>query len=370
MICNNAPIRLRKSRRGSIVPLVAISFVILVLAAAFSVDTAYIQLTRTQMRSAVDAAARGAGQVLSSGGSDADARQTAKDVALQNQVAGTGLRLSDSDIVNGNATRAFNGVYNFTAGGSPNNAFQIVGRRTSGSLGGQVNSIFGGMMGVPRFNSTQAATVVRGDRDVMLVLDVSGSMMYRLDFDMIYPLFRDGTTPPDPLLSRWGVLQSSLNTFFATLNSTSPIEKVGLVTFNTTGAFHLDLTSQYTNVTNVINSISSAPLAGWTNMGEGLQIGRTQLLNSPSTTLHTARTIILLTDGQPNLGPDPLAEAAICRANKITVHTISYSNFANTTMMQAISDTTGGDYYHAPTAATLQTAFMKIGRDLPILLTQ
>ncbi|MCC6512250.1 MAG: VWA domain-containing protein, partial [Pirellulaceae bacterium] len=85
---------------------------------------------------------------------------------------------------------------------------------------------------------------------------------------------------------------------------------------------------------------------------------------------HAARTMILLTDGQPNVGPDPFTEAQACRAANITVHTISYSNFANTTLMQSIAQETGGDYYHAPNLWDLVTAFEQIGRDLPILLTQ
>ncbi len=360
----------RPSRRGSMIPIMAVAIVILIVAAAFSVDTAYLQLARTEMRSAVDAAARGAGQVLASGGSDFDARQAAKNVALLNKVAGRPLQLSDADIVQGNATRNTSGVYSFTAGGWPNNAFQIVGRRTSGSLGGQINSIFGGMLGVSRFNAQQSATVVRGDRDVMLVLDTSGSMMYRLDLDLAYPLLRTDATPPDPWFSRWGVLVQSLNVLFSTLASTTPTEKVGLVTFDTAGVYRQPLSTDYSMINFTVNSISAAPLVGWTNLGEGLQIARTQLVSSPESSKHAARTIILLTDGQPNLGPDPYAEAVAAKADKITIHTISYSNFANTTLMQAIADVTGGNYYSAPDAYTLQQAFQKIGRDLPVLLTQ
>ena len=251
-----------RHRRGSMIPIMAVAIVILIVAAAFSVDTAYIQLTRTEMRSAVDAAARGAGQVLANGGSDWTARQTAKDMAARHKVAGRPLQLSDWDIVQGNASRQISGVYSFTAGGWPSNAFQIVGKRTSGSMDGQINSIFGGLLGVSRYNSQQSATVVRGDRDVMLVLDTSGSMMYRLDIDLTYPLFRDGATAPDPWFSRWGVLDQSLDTLMLTLSLTAPIEKVGLVTFDTTGLYRLPLSTNYTNISNTVNTISSAPLIG------------------------------------------------------------------------------------------------------------
>ncbi len=184
---------------------------------------------------------------------------------LQNRVAGAPLQLSDWDIVQGNAARQANGVYNFTAGGWPSNAFQIVGKRTSSSLGGQINSIFGGLLGVSRYNSQQSARVVRGDRDVMLVLDTSGSMMYRLDMDMTYPLLRDGSTAPDPWFSRWGVLVQSLNTLMSTLNGTAPVEKIGLVTFDSVGVYRQPLSTDYTNIYLSVNSISELRwLAGQT----------------------------------------------------------------------------------------------------------
>ncbi len=79
-----------------------------------------------------------------------------------------------------------------------------------------------------------------------------------------------------------------------------------------------------------------------------MQIARNQLINSPEASSHAARTMILLTDGQPNLGPDPFTEAQACKAANITVHTISYSNFANTTLMQSIATETGAIFITRP----------------------
>lgn len=367
-----SPRRTRRwaQRSGSLIPLVAGSLVVLVVAAAFSVDTAYLQLARTEMRGAVDASARSAGQVLASGGSSTSAQNAAKAVALENKVAGKPLQLSDSDIVLGNASRSAGGAYLFTPGGSPGNAFQISGRRTRDSLGGQINAIFGGILGVSRYNAIQSATVVRGDRDVLLVLDTSGSMMYRLEVDQSYPSGRSESTPPHPNESRWGVLCQSLGVLFNTLESTSPEEQVGLVTFDTQGAFRSSLNTEYKPVQSRVDEFSSAPLAGWTNLGEGMQLARERLISGLETKPYSARTIILLTDGQPNQGPDPMEEARACKSAKITVHTISFSSFADTQLMQSIADTTGGKYYAAPSEATLRAAFQEIGRDLPVLLTQ
>ncbi len=178
---------------------VSISYYIFIcVAAAFSVDTAYMQLTRTEMRSAVDAAARGAGQVLSSGGSDWSARQTAKDMAARHRVAGRPLQPVGCRYCPGQCRASSQWRLLVTSRWLAQQCFPDCRQTHHGSIDGQINSIFGGLLGVSRYNSQQSATVVRGDRDVMLVLDTSGSMMYRLDIDMNYPLFRDGTTPPDP----------------------------------------------------------------------------------------------------------------------------------------------------------------------------
>jgi Flp pilus assembly protein TadG len=47
-------------RKGAMLVLVAITMILLVIAAAFSIDVAYMQLTRTELRTSTDAAARAA----------------------------------------------------------------------------------------------------------------------------------------------------------------------------------------------------------------------------------------------------------------------------------------------------------------------
>ena len=73
---------------------------------AFSVDVSYMQLTRTKLRSATDAAARAAGEGLSRAQDMDYARQQAKDIAAANKVAGKPLLLDDSDIVFGHSDPA------------------------------------------------------------------------------------------------------------------------------------------------------------------------------------------------------------------------------------------------------------------------
>ncbi len=77
------------TRRGAIVVLAALMMIVFLASVAFSVDVAYMQLTKIKLRSATDAAARAAGEGLSRAQDIGYARQAAKDIAAANLVAGT-----------------------------------------------------------------------------------------------------------------------------------------------------------------------------------------------------------------------------------------------------------------------------------------
>ena len=58
--------RRAKSRRtGAMLVLVAVTLIILLVTMAFTIDVAYMQLTRTELRTAIDAAARAGAESLS-----------------------------------------------------------------------------------------------------------------------------------------------------------------------------------------------------------------------------------------------------------------------------------------------------------------
>ena len=77
--------------------LIAVCLPLLIIMAAFAVDVAWMQLTRTELRSATDAAARAGAKQLSLSQSTTTARTSSKDAAKRNLVAGKPLLLSDSE---------------------------------------------------------------------------------------------------------------------------------------------------------------------------------------------------------------------------------------------------------------------------------
>ncbi|MGI9428762.1 MAG: pilus assembly protein TadG-related protein, partial [Bythopirellula sp.] len=168
-------------RRGAILPLVAVVMPVLLILLGFSVDLAYMQNARMELRAATDAAARAAATKLSQTDDVVQARAQAKLVASSNRVAGTNLRLSDSDILIGRSEPNNNGRWVFNAGGSPPNSVRVLGNRTAGSLDGPVSLFFGGIVGQPEFEPAQTATASFLNVDICLVLDRSSSMKLNAD---------------------------------------------------------------------------------------------------------------------------------------------------------------------------------------------
>src|SRR3954468_10327274 len=133
----------QNSRRGAMMVLIAVCLPLCVIMAAFAIDVAWMQLVRTELRTSTDAAARAGAKQLSLSQSIATARQTAKDTAKKNFVAGAPLLLADSDIVFGKGSQLNDASrFTFTPGSLKPNAVKVTGQRTKGSLTGPVNLFF------------------------------------------------------------------------------------------------------------------------------------------------------------------------------------------------------------------------------------
>lgn len=94
---------------------------------------------------------------------------------------------------------------------------------------------------------------------------------------------------------------------------------------------------------------------------------------------YTPAVIILLTDGENNESPDPLAAAQAAADRGVRIHTIGLGSAAGTTVhvngftvhtqldeatLQQISEITGGTYYNAGSAQDLHNIYRDLGRQL------
>ena len=363
-------------RRGAMLVLVALMVVILLVTAAFSVDVAFMQLTRSELRTATDAAARAGSEALSRLQSVPLARQAAKDAAAANLVAGAPLLLADGDIAFGNSETQGDGSYNFQAGVEPINAVEVNGRRTDSSLSGPVNLLFAGVLGPDYFEPTYLSRSVNLDRDICLVVDRSGSM--RTGITTTATLF--GMCDRPHPASRWAALDTAVRAFLDEIQLTLQEEQVGLVSYSSTytdcqrrSAPEADilqpLTVSASAITSGMQNIASRGIEGWTNIAAGIDQGRLVLTDRSRVRPYARRTMVVLTDGLQNRGRPAVAAARDAATDDIVIHSITFSNEADRVRMREVAEVTGGKYYHAPDAAALERIFREIARTMPVVLT-
>ncbi len=324
--------------------LIAVTIPLIVIMAAFAIDTAWMQLVRTELRTATDAASRAGAKALSLQQTEAAARAAAIDAASRNRVAGTPLQLLNSEIEVGQASQSSrNSRFVFSTGGNIKNAVRVNGNRTAGSAGGPVDLFLGRVMGVNSFEPTQTATSTQLDRDICLVLDRSGSMRGQK--------IRD--------------LKRAVNAFLDSLQSTLPEEQVSLVSYSTSSRLDERLTNNYASIRSAANSFNAA---GFTAIGLALQDGL-RAMNDGRRRPFAVPIIVLMTDGRHNTGIEPIIPAGTAAGQDITVHTITFGGNADFRRMRDVASATGGQHFHAPNAAALERIFREIASTLPVLIT-
>jgi len=361
--------------------LIALMMVLFVAAAVFSVDVAYMQLVRAQLRTATDSAARAGGEALARMQDIDQARRAAKEMAAANLVASQPLLLRDTDIEFGNSFPMPDGEWAFVSYATPINSLRVNGRRTADSLSGSVTFFIAPALGVNDFEPVQTATVVRFDRDICLVVDRSNSM--KLDVtESAYGVSSGDPRycqPPDPDSSRWAALVVALDGFLDVLDVTPQIEHVGLVSYasdyyacnihNTASDINQKLTGNSTLVRNAMQGISATAFNGATETGTGIDSAVVALTDPTTARPFARKAIVVLTDGNTTGGPSPVFAAQDAVQQHIVVHTITFGVGADQIQMQEVAEAGNGKHYHAPDAEALKEIFREIALTMLVVLT-
>jgi Ca-activated chloride channel family protein len=371
----------RRSRRGAILPLVALLLPVMLVLASFAINLAYMELTRTELRIASDAATRASGYTLMTTGDTAAARAAAREGASRNQVAGRATQLADSDIVFGISQRSsVSQRYTFTPGGTPPNSVRVSARRSKNSLSGAVGMIMPTFGAVKEFSPTQSATSTQVEIDIALVLDRSGSMAYG-DLENSEAMAAAGQAPSSapagwrfcdaaPPGSRWRDLTKAVDTFISTMRATPQRESVALVTYSDGSKREAQLTTDYATLPRTLDPYTNAYCMGYTNIQAGIAEGISALMDPRFSRPWAVKVVIVLTDGRRTAGSDPVPTATSAFGQGISVYAITFAQEADQTLMKRVAAAAGGTHSHAATGEELIELFKKIAGELPTLLTQ
>ncbi|MCM2369013.1 VWA domain-containing protein [Aporhodopirellula aestuarii] len=366
-------------RRGATAVMFIILLPVLLLFIGFSVDLAYMQLSRAELRAATDLAAKAASSELARTGDVASAIAKGKQIAQANTVAGQGLSLEDADFVFGNTVRSASGKWTFTANASPINAVQLNGRRTSAAPDGEVDLFFSDLLDGGGFPTTAIATAGFINADICLVLDRSSSMKLAVSDTSTGMGGGDPRACDIPWAdSRWIALDDAIRIFMDKMNDTYAEEQISIVSYasnytacgvnNQDATLDQPLTLNTASIAAAMDNLSHTIWGGNTETSKGMSLAR-QELKGGNARPTAEKVMIVLTDGAYTNDTHPADIAAKAANDKIKVHTITFGSCPEPVIlqMQTTAEAGGGLHFHAPDAETLNQAFSKIAGSLSIL---
>ncbi len=377
------------ARKGSVTVIFLLLLLAVVGVGAMAVDFALIQSARTDLRVSCDLASRAAMVDYIETKSVSSARARAKDIASRNPVIRANLQLEDVDITPGNSAPGQGSRYEFTANQLPFNSFRVEANLLNGSSSGNLPTVFSNVHNVTSVEIDQRATATETYLDVVLVLDRSGSMAFDLTgVEWSYPSgnswYIDYYVAPRQG-SRWKSLENAISVFLQEMSVKSKKEHVALVTYSSTENYYSqywkkyfssnevqtdrNFTTDYTKIMSSVTTIGSKPVIGGTAISSGIDRAITLLNNSPRAS-YSDRIIVLLTDGDWNVGYDPVVAAQTAAANRISIHTIAFGSGAGSQVMAQVAAATGGTAFDAPGDTELAEAFRDIARSIGLSYTE
>lgn len=396
----SSPASPESRRRGAILVFLAVGIVMLLAMSMLSVDVATMQLTRTELGAASDAAAKAGAEALLRTQQTATAKTAAMNMASLNRVGGKPLLLRTTDIAIGRSTRQEDGSWTFSSGGTRPNAVRVNAVMSENAGSGPVNLVFGKVFGNKTFEPTKVSTASVLEQEVCLSIDRSASMAWDVSgVEWSYPPGRDQNKPPHGTLSRWAALSHAVDAYLNAANESAIPPRVALVTWASdmgdaprdqpigslilnldailalilpnypVAQIELRLSNIYDNIRKILVWRSNSPIRGSTNMAAGIDKA-VNVLTASDVRPFAIRSIILMTDGQWNEGRSPILAAEAARDLGIVIHVVSFLSQANTTDMDRVAEITGGRHIHTENEAELVRAFEELARTLPVVLTE
>lgn len=281
---------LHRDERGQALPLMIGSIMLFLALGVTVVDFGLMFGERRAAQRAVDLAALAAAQDLPGRANDPNA---AAKLASAETTADEFLIANGFDPLAG-ATVAVTTTY----AGDPGKIEVRAGRTFTW--------LFGGLFGVStqQINARAVASANSQPRDIVLVLDRSGSMCQATHGG---PMLTCPNPPGDPDrngLADWqpfDTMRSASLDFGTVLVPTAngqPLDRLSLVSYSTTGELRLALSNNYGANSPYSTAIAGMRPDGYTNIGYGIALARAQL--AANGRADASKVIVLLSDGFAN----------------------------------------------------------------------
>ncbi len=186
-------------------------------------------------------------------------------------------------------------------------------------------------------------------RDIMLALDLSGSMDYH-DFPG-----EDGE-----VVSRFEAVQRVVDRFVTARQD----DRIGLIVFGTKAYLQLPFTRDLDTARALVDLMDVGMAGPKTALGDSIGLA----IRSFETSEVDERLLILLTDGNDTASKmTPINAADIARLNGVEIYTIGIGDTAATgedrvdfDVLAAIAARTGGEFYNAEDEAALDAVYRRI----------
>ncbi|HMO15626.1 MAG TPA: VWA domain-containing protein [Pirellulaceae bacterium] len=397
--------RQRKSRKGVSVVLVMAMLVPIAIISFFALSLANIQRHEAASQIASDLAAKYGANAIAREIEIEVIRERAEELARLNWThgdftdrhGGTDPSRVAVEIEFG-VTRFGDGQVQFQPGGSPTNSIRV-----STGVPAAIYS-FGKPMGAVGVQAS--AAVANVERDICLVIDRSGSMTFDLQ---THTWHADKSKHPQnkmahsndkfisaranewwwawphPENSRWAEMMPAIYALANELNLTLQDELLSLVSYSSTVTeprYDQDLIrKQFTSEEATIEATPTynyyavvrdfedkynkrVPVMGGTNIAAGIDLGRS-VLSGPDSRNFAFKTMILMTDGQFNVGRDPWLAAQEASDIGIEVYTVTFSRDADIPSMERTAEFGKGKHFHAANGEQLREIFLEIANTPP-----
>jgi Mg-chelatase subunit ChlD len=336
------------------VVLFAVTLIIILAMVAFGVDVGYMMVRRTEAQRAVDAAVLAAADVLDDEeAKESDVVETAKTFLTANGISNAELSEQHLQVEFGHWNRD---AYSFEQTKFDDaNAVRV-------ALSVNDSMFFGRVLGrTDFFFGNEAIAIGNGGsppRDVMLVIDCSGSMD------------DDGGRPPQPI-------SAVKDAAHILCDSARTEDHIGLTVYGwrdpalfdrETGHLEILMTADREAVKGLISTLTAGHYANYTNIAGGIRVGGESLRDASRSNVE--RVLIVLTDGLANRVEPPygvpdrdlpygnppeqpggdarksaLGWAQEIAAEGITIHTVSLGEEADHGLMATVAQIGSGNHY-------------------------